>query len=93
MRRSRVGFRLVGRLLPSGQVNTVRIAGEDDCWPPGTELWWLNGRFHREDGPAIIYPDGYEAWFLDGCRHREGGLAIIRPDGTGDYWEHGRRIR
>lgn len=32
----------------------------------GTKRWYLNGEFHREDGPAIIYPDGDYRWYIHG---------------------------
>ena len=30
----------------------------------GTKQWYLNGKLHREDGPAIEYVDGDKYWFL-----------------------------
>jgi len=32
----------------------------------GTKFWYLNGRLHREDGPAIIWSDGTEEWWVNG---------------------------
>ena len=32
----------------------------------GTKIWCLNGKMHREDGPACEWADGYKAWFLNG---------------------------
>ena len=32
----------------------------------GDKEWWLNGKLHREDGPAIEYSNGYKAWCLNG---------------------------
>lgn len=34
----------------------------------GTKYWYLNGKFHREDGPAIEYADGEKSWYLNGNR-------------------------
>ena len=31
-----------------------------------TKIWNLDGKFHREDGPAIEYPDGDKRWYLNG---------------------------
>jgi hypothetical protein len=31
----------------------------------GSQMWFLNGKIHREDGPAVIYPDGTQMWFLN----------------------------
>ena len=33
-----------------------------DGW--GTKRWFLNGKFHREDGPAVEYADGDKQWYL-----------------------------
>ena len=30
------------------------------------EYWYLNGKWHREDGPAVIYSDGTQAWYING---------------------------
>jgi len=30
----------------------------------GSKFWYLNGKYHREDGPAVEYPDGEKRWFL-----------------------------
>ena len=29
------------------------------------QTWWLNGKRHREDGPAYVNGD-YQAWYLNG---------------------------
>jgi hypothetical protein len=32
----------------------------------GNKRWFLNGNYHREDGPAIKFKDGKKCWFLNG---------------------------
>ena len=32
----------------------------------GTKCWYLNGKFHREDGPAVERTDGTKSWYLGG---------------------------
>lgn len=54
--------------------------------PNGTQEWWLNGKLHREDSPAIIYPDGTEEWRLNGKYHREDGPAFVDADGSKEWW-------
>ena len=44
---------------------TVRV------YDNGNKYWYLNGKHHREDGPAIEYPNGYKAWFLNGVEYTE----------------------
>jgi hypothetical protein len=59
----------------------------------GTQIWYLNGQYHREDGPAIIFPDGTQTWWLNDKRHREDGPAIIHPNGSQEWWLNGKRHR
>ena len=35
-------------------------------YPNGSKSWWLNGKLHREDGPAIEWADGDKSWWLNG---------------------------
>ena len=37
----------------------------------GDKCWYLNGRYHREDGPAIEFANGGKWWYLNGKLHRE----------------------
>ena len=37
-----------------------------DKW--GNIFYLLNGKRHRDDGPAIEYEDGYESWYFYGIR-------------------------
>jgi hypothetical protein len=62
-----------------------------DKW--GTEEWYLNGRYHREDGPAITFSTGTEYWFLNGLRHRTDGPAVVFADGTECWFINGLRHR
>ena len=34
--------------------------------PDGTKEWYLNGKLHRVDGPAVEYADGIKVWYLNG---------------------------
>ena len=40
-------------------------------YPNGSKFWFLNGKYHREDGPAIEYADGIKYWFLNGIKMTE----------------------
>jgi hypothetical protein len=52
--------------------------------PSGQTIWYdAEGRFHRDDGPAVENPDG-TIWLQHGKEHREGAPAI--EDSTGKYW-------
>ena len=52
----------------------------------------LNGNFHREDGPAVIWPDGTKEWWINGKRHKEDGPAFIREDHK-EWWINYKRHR
>ena len=44
--------------------------------------WFLNGKLHKEDGPAVIgyYLSGdieYEVWYLNGNEHRTDGPSYV----------------
>jgi hypothetical protein len=47
--------------------------------------WHLNGKMHREDGPAVENSHGGKAWYINGKRHREDGPAVEYTDGI-KYW-------
>lgn len=51
----------------------------------GNKEWYLNGKLHREDGPAIEFADGDKYWYLNGSLHREDGPAIEHANGL-KYW-------
>ena len=54
-------------------------------WTCGFKYWYVNGKLHREDGPAEAWTDGSKLWYLNGKRHREDGPAVEYADGT-KYW-------
>jgi hypothetical protein len=48
----------------------------------GDRYWYLNGKLHREDGPAIEYADGSSSWWLNSKCHRKAGPAVEYPNGS-----------
>ncbi len=54
--------------------------------PVYTELWLLDEKPHREDGPACILRRtadgavGFELWYAHGRLHRDGGPAALHYD-------------
>ena len=58
------------------------------------QVWFLNGFYHREDGPAVIDEFlGVKEWRINGQLHREDGPAIIWEDGTQLWYQNGKRHR
>ena len=47
----------------------------------GDKKWWLNGKLHRLDGPAVEWEIGIKEWWLNGQRHRLDGPAVENADG------------
>ena len=61
--------------------------------PDKPREWRVNGRLHREDGPARIWADGGQEWWINGILHREDGPAIIYPNGNKEWYVNGNRHR
>ena len=55
--------------------------------------WFLNGKYHREDGPAIENADGSEFWYINGKCHREDGPAVEYSDGIKYWYKNGKLHR
>lgn len=61
--------------------HTVRVTEE------GSEFWYLNNGFHREDGPAIMYEDGNVQWWLNDIIYSKAEHDILKKV------EHSERIK
>jgi len=59
----------------------------------GDKRWYLNGKRHREDGPAVEYAGGSKGWYINGKRHREDGPAIEYAGGEKEWYTNGKRHR
>jgi len=59
----------------------------------GNKIWYLNGKYHREDGPAVEYANGDKEWWLNGKRHRVGGPAVEYANGTKAWYINDNRHR
>jgi len=56
--------------------------------------YYLNDRFHREDGPAIEYLSGTKYWCINGEMHRDGNLPAVEfSNGDKFYYIHGKAHR
>jgi len=74
-------------ILDLGRGRTIKIDAD------GTKLWYLNGKLHRADGPAVEYVNGSKFWYLNGQRHRADGPAEEWANGTKRWWFNGQRHR
>ena len=46
----------------------------------------MNGKLHREDGPAREWANGDKSWYLNGKLHREDGPAREYADGSKSWY-------
>ena len=60
---------------------TDYIKYEVEVYANGSKYWYLNGKRHREDGPALERSNGDKSWYLNNKLHREDGPAIEWADG------------
>lgn len=61
-------------------------------------IYYKDGKFHREDGPAVIYKndhhkDYHELWYKDGKLHRENGPAVVYPNEVQKWYKDGKLHR
>jgi len=59
----------------------------------GSKRWYLNGKRHRIDGPAVEYTNGYKAWYFNDKKHRIDGPAIERSDGTKIWFLNNKEVK
>ena len=55
--------------------------------------WFLNGKLHREDGPAIENTNGDKQWIKNGFLHREDGPAMEFAAGSKYWYKNGNYHR
>ena len=70
-----------------------RIKYEVEVYPNGDREWYLNGKLHREDGPATERSNGDNNWYLNGKRHREDGPAVEWASGYKAWYLNGKLHR
>jgi hypothetical protein len=59
----------------------------------GSQLWCMNGKIHRDDGPALICANGEKRWYLNGGIHSDNGPAMICNNGDMFWYKNGRYHR
>jgi hypothetical protein len=75
------------------KVTPLPNGGELYEWADGTKYWYLNGRLHREDGPAKEYANGSKFWYMNDEFHREDGPAVEFSSGHKEWWIDGQYIQ
>jgi hypothetical protein len=54
----------------------------------GDKRWVVNGKLHREDGPAVEWANGDTEWWQHGIRHRTDGPAMEWENGHKEWYLH-----
>ncbi len=52
-----------------------------------------DGKWHREDGPAMVWADGSMWWYKNDELHREDGPAVEWANGDKAWYRDGKRHR
>ena len=58
----------------------------------GAKSWYLDGKLHRTDGPAVEYSSGAKSWYLNGELHRTDGPAIEWSDGSKWWYLYDKKL-
>jgi hypothetical protein len=53
--------------------------------------WFINGKTHRDDGPALEWSSGTKLWYKNGELHREDGPAVEYSSGEKEWYLNGTR--
>jgi hypothetical protein len=80
------------RLSRGSQIMTDYIKYEVEVYEDGDKHWYLNGKLHREDGPAVERSNGFKYWYLNGKPHREDGPAREWADGSKAWYLNGKNL-
>ena len=59
----------------------------------GNKCWYLNGKLHRENGPAIELTNGYKEWWINDKLHRKDGPAVEDANSSKEWYINGKRHR
>lgn len=55
----------------------------------GTKIWTVDGKRHREDGPAVDFGPA-RFWYINDVLHREDGPAVEFDDAKPGWYLNGR---
>ena len=83
----------LGRIYCEGGPMSKQQIPEPGVDVYGNKSWFLNGKLHRVDGPAVECVNGTKQWFLNGKYHRVDGPAIEWADGLKWWYLNGKRHR
>lgn len=82
---------IIDAWLEEKEQNTQQPQCSTDAF--GNKVWRVNGKLHRDDGPAAEYANGNKGWYQNNQLHREGGPAVEYSHGTKFWYQNGKRHR
>ena len=53
------------------RINPIVVTSSNVRWADGSQIWLVDDKWHREDGPAYVGADGTQAWYIDDKRVNE----------------------
>lgn len=59
-------------------------------YPNGEISFFVDGKLHRDHGPANILPGGTKRWYTNGQLNRLDGPAVEYTNGAKEFWVEGR---
>jgi len=71
------------------QITANNITYDIIEYPDGSKHWYLNDKYHRENGPAIENYNGDKVWYKNGQRHRDNGPAVEFAVGIKGWYKNG----
>lgn len=83
----------------NGSIHYLNVNNEYHCLDgpaiisPKTKEWWIDGKRHRDNAPAIETSDGTEEWYKQDKLHREDGPAITYLNGDKVWYVNGNPHR
>jgi hypothetical protein len=79
--------------LPNGILYKYPDGKEIFKYIHGDTIYYLNGKIHREDGPAIERVNGDKEWYLNDKLHRENGPAVEFANGEKWWFLNGEGLK
>ncbi|NVM34059.1 MAG: hypothetical protein HWN81_00590 [Candidatus Lokiarchaeota archaeon] len=58
----------------------------------GHREWYVEGKLHRLDGPAVEFANGSKYWFIDDKLHRLDGPACEYVSGSKRWYINGKHL-
>jgi len=87
-----INLKSIANLVASNHTCAMSSSPEMTINANGDKEWKVDGKLHREDGPAIEYANGDKAWHVNGKHHREDGPAIEYTNGYKAWCLNGYQI-